>query len=262
MQQAYGIKVRPNGVIRAKTLRTSRQSSLTSKSGRFQFENECEVHFSSQPKVSEVASFGGFKGFRARQEYRGLKEKQQQCSTKEPHRQRQRSWSRQQQRTRQQLQWQGSRVKKRQRPQEQPKSKLTIGGNRHRPRRRSFWLSDTEIDMGAFIALQAKRVSWVDAGQEATVESCAHRQCQHCRYPRFLTELCWEVAQIHPCGKAPEFFLFQRPDPEASTCAGFGTFILLGATCAQVGMLVRLGVVCGAHNCRLFLKQAFILTFV
>ena len=33
MQQAYGIKVRPNGVIRAKTLRTSRQSSLTSKSG-------------------------------------------------------------------------------------------------------------------------------------------------------------------------------------------------------------------------------------
>ena len=39
MQQAYGIKVRPNsgknpGVLRAKTLRTSRQSSLTSKSGR------------------------------------------------------------------------------------------------------------------------------------------------------------------------------------------------------------------------------------
>ena len=39
MQQAYGIKVRPNsgknpGVLRAKTLRTSRQSSLTSMSGR------------------------------------------------------------------------------------------------------------------------------------------------------------------------------------------------------------------------------------
>ena len=39
MQQAHGIKVRPNsgknqGVLRAKTLRTSRQSFLTSKSGR------------------------------------------------------------------------------------------------------------------------------------------------------------------------------------------------------------------------------------
>ena len=39
MQHAYGIKVRPNsgknpGVLRAKTLRTSRQSSLASKSGR------------------------------------------------------------------------------------------------------------------------------------------------------------------------------------------------------------------------------------
>ena len=39
MQQAYGIKVRPHsgknpGVVRAKTLRTSRQSSLTSRSGR------------------------------------------------------------------------------------------------------------------------------------------------------------------------------------------------------------------------------------
>ena len=47
-----------------------------------------------------------------------------------------------------------------QRPQEQPKSKLTSGGNRHRPRRRSFWLSDTDIDMGAFLAIQAKRVKW------------------------------------------------------------------------------------------------------
>ena len=39
MQQAYGVKVRPNsgknpGVLRAKTLRISRQISLTSKSGR------------------------------------------------------------------------------------------------------------------------------------------------------------------------------------------------------------------------------------
>ena len=52
------------------------------------------------------------------------------------------------------------RSKKRQRPQEQPKSKFTVGGNKHRPRRRSFWLSDTELDMGAFSALQAKRVNW------------------------------------------------------------------------------------------------------
>ena len=42
----------------------------------------------------------------------------------------------------------------------QPKSEVTSGGNKHRPRRHSFWLSDTEIDMGAFLALQAKRVSW------------------------------------------------------------------------------------------------------
>ena len=103
MQQACGIKVRPNsgknsGVLRAKTMKISRQSSLTSQVREIQFENECEVHFSSQPKVSEVASFGGFKGFRARQEYRGLKGKQH-CFSKEPHRQRQRSWSRQQQRT-------------------------------------------------------------------------------------------------------------------------------------------------------------------
>ena len=61
--------------------------------------NECEVHFSSQPNVSEVASFGGFKGSRTRQEFRGLKERQQQCSPEESHRQRQRSWSRQQPRT-------------------------------------------------------------------------------------------------------------------------------------------------------------------
>ena len=69
----------------------------------------------------------------------------------EPHWQRQRPWLRQQQKT---------RVKKRQRPQEQPKSNLTSGGNRHRPRRRSLWLSDTDIEMGAFLALHAQRVGW------------------------------------------------------------------------------------------------------
>ena len=103
MQQAYGIKVWPNscknpGVLRAKILRISRQSSFDIQVREIRFENECEVNFSSQPMVSEVASFGGFKGFRARQEYRGLKGKQQ-CSSKEPHRQRRRSWTRQQQRT-------------------------------------------------------------------------------------------------------------------------------------------------------------------
>ena len=36
---------------------------------------------------------------------------------------------------------------------------------------------------------------------------------------RCRTELCWEVAQIHPCGQAPECFLLQRPEPEASTLA-------------------------------------------
>ena len=47
-----------------------------------------------------------------------------------------------------------------QRPQEQPKSKLTSGGKRHRPRRRSFWLSDTDMDMDAFLAIQARSVKW------------------------------------------------------------------------------------------------------
>ena len=98
MQQACGIKDMPNsgknpGVLLAKALRISRQSSLTSRSGRSKFENECEVHFSNQPKVSEVESFGGFEGFRASQEYREIKDRQQQFPPKEPHRQRQRSWS-------------------------------------------------------------------------------------------------------------------------------------------------------------------------
>ena len=44
-------------------------------------------------------------------------------------------------------------AKKRESPQEQPKSKLTSGGNRHKP-------SHTEIDMGPFSARQAKRVKW------------------------------------------------------------------------------------------------------
>ena len=43
----------------------------------------------------------------------------------------------------------------------------------------------------------------VDAGQEATAQSCAHRQCQRRRHPRLRTEFCWEVAQIHSCGQAP-----------------------------------------------------------
>ena len=180
------MKVRPHsvknlGVLRAETVRTSRQSSLTPRSGR------------SNSRTREVESFGGFTGFRVCQEYREFQEGRQQCLPKEPHWQRQRSWSRQQQRTRQQ-QGQDTGVKNRHRPQGQPKSKLTSGGNRHRPRRRSFWLSDTEIEPEAQL---------VDAGQEATAESCAHRQCQRRRHPRLRTEFCWEVAQIHSCGQAP-----------------------------------------------------------
>ena len=34
--------------------------------------------------------------------------------------------------------------------------------------------------------------------------------------------ICRQVAQIHPCGQAPELFYLQRPDPEASPCIGFG----------------------------------------
>ena len=146
---------------------------------------------------------------------------------------------------------------KRQRPQEQPKPKFTSGGNRHRPRRRSFWLSDTEIDMGAFSAPHAKRVSWSTLARRPQLNPCAHRQCQRRRHPRLRTEFCREVTQIHPCGQATEFFLLQRPDPEASPCIG-----MLGATCAQIGMFVRFGAVFGVRSCRLVMKKAFTPTFV
>ena len=70
MQHACGIKVRPNsgknpGVLRAKTPEDFKTKLFDIQVREIQFENECEVHFSNQPKVSEVESFGGFEGFRA-----------------------------------------------------------------------------------------------------------------------------------------------------------------------------------------------------
>ena len=76
MQQTYGIKVRPNsgknpGALRAKTLRSSRQSSLTSRLGR------------SNSRATEVERFGDFKDFRACQECWESKERQQQSPPKD-----------------------------------------------------------------------------------------------------------------------------------------------------------------------------------
>ena len=149
MQQACGIKARPKaGKKPGGAQRQDPEDFMTKlfdiQVREIQFENECEVHFSNQPKVREVESFDGSEGFRACQEYREFKERQQQCLPKEPHRQR---------------------------PQEQPKSKLTSGGNRHKPSRRSFWLGVTEIDRPKGSA--GRRCP----GGHSRI-SGAHRQCQ------------------------------------------------------------------------------------
>ena len=111
--------------------------------------------------------------------------------------------------------------KKRQRPQEQPKSQLTSGGNRHRPRRRSFSLSDTEIDMGAFSALQAKRVSWSTLARRPQLNRV--HTVNAADIPSFVQKIAGKSLK----GQAPEFFQLQRPDPEASSCVGFGHSLCL-----------------------------------
>ena len=74
MQQAFGILWQEPGCTPCQDPEDFKTKLFDIQVREMQFENECEVCFSSQPKVSEVASFGGFKGFRTRQEYRGLKE--------------------------------------------------------------------------------------------------------------------------------------------------------------------------------------------
>ena len=183
MQQACGIKDMPNsgknpGVLLARTLTTSRQSSLTSRSGRSKFENECEVHFSNQPKVSEVESFGGFEGFRACQEYWEIKDRQQQCppertapaeakvvvevatenvttATRERHRGQKTAKATRASEIQVDQWWQ----------QAQAETPLLLA-QRHRNRH------------GCLLSVTGQEGQLVDAGQEATAEKGAHRQCQ------------------------------------------------------------------------------------
>ena len=104
MQQAYGLKVRPNsgknaGILRAKTLRTSRQSSLTSKSGRSNSRTSVRsTSRASQRSARSQASVASKASGRARSTV-GSRRGSSNVHPKETHRQRQRSWSGQQQRT-------------------------------------------------------------------------------------------------------------------------------------------------------------------
>ena len=259
MQQACGIKVRPNsgknlGVLRAKTLRTSRQSSLTFRSGRSNSRTSVRsTSRTSQKSARSEASVvskasGRVPGVQG--EAAAMYPKRT-APAKAKGRGRGSNRGRD---NRNKGKTPGS--KKRQRPQEQPKSQLTSGGNRHRPRRRSFSLSDTEIDMGAFSALQAKRVSWSTLARRPQLNRV--HTVNAADIPSFVQKIAGKSLK----GQAPEFFQLQRPDPEASSCVGFGHSLCLLRHCAQVGMLARFWAVCGVRSRRLLLKQAFIPMFV
>ena len=81
-------------------------------------------------------------------------------------------------------------------------AEMTIGGNTHRPRRRSFWLSDTEIDMGAFLALQAKRVSWSTLARRPQLNRVHTVNVNTADIPGFVQNF---------AGKSPKFIPVVKP---------------------------------------------------
>ena len=108
--------------------------------------------------------------------------------------------------------------------------------------------------MGAFLALQAKRVSWSTLARKPQLNRVHTVKVNAAHIPGFAHYFAGDVAQIHPCGQAPEFFELQRPDPEAS-CA-------LALDIHYAGCEMR-----ATRHARTFLgscwlKQAFTPTFV
>ena len=131
-------------------------------------------------------------------------------------------------------------------PQEQPKSKLTCGGNKHRPRRRSFWLSDTDIDMDAFLAIQAKMVKWSTLARRPQLNRVHTVSVNSADIPSFVRNFARKPLKFISVVK-PQSFSSCRGQVQRLACAWPSTSILLGATCAQIGMLVPSWAVCGAQ---------------
>ena len=223
MQHACGIKVRPNSgknpeVLRAKSLKTSRQSSLTSRLGRSNSRTSAKSSSRASHKSTKSKAAGRAKSAESsRKGSRNVTQKTTSHNRKCKGKGRGRSNSQSRGRS---TRGKTPGSKKRQRPQEQPKSRLTCGGNRHRPRRPfgSATQKSTWVPSWCYRPRRSVGRRW----SEATIESCAHRQCQRIRYSWLRTEFCWEVAQIHPSGQSPVFLQLQRPDPLASSCDGLG----------------------------------------
>ena len=114
------------------------------------------------------------------------------------------------------------------------------------------------IDIGAFLALQAKRVSWSTLAWRPQLNRVHTVNVNAADIPSFVQNFAGKWLKFIPVVKPQCFFQLHGPDPEARLVRWLWTIIMLVATCAQVGMFARFGAVCGVRSCRLLLKQAFI----